>query len=480
MRYAPILLLLALPALAGDDDAKPSLLDQRDADGDGRLSPAEFGPDREVFDLLDRNGDGFITAQELPRPKKAKDEAADAGDRARKQAEKFLRANDKDGDGKIGMGEWPISSRSPMDVDTNGDQVLDVDELTAFFAQAGKAVRKRPGEGKPRGPGDAPQGPPPGAPPGPPDGAPGGPDKAHVREIAEGILGRLDKNGDGLLTGDEIPKDGRIDFAKADRNGDGAIDLFEITLTITERVGREGGGPQMIVRRLKQMDANGDGVIEKAEWQGPPERFDAIDADHDGKITEAEVKAALGAMGGGDGRWMDKTADAAFRRFDANDDGKITSDEWKGRPETFQLLDANKDGVITREELTPRGPARARRGRDRPDVRSGKDSAHFLEKYDANRDGQVTKEEFPYDRRFAEIDADGDGVLSKAEIEDSMDRMRNEEAYGIFERYDLDGDGKITREEFTGPAAAFERLDKNRDGVLDKSDAIGEEPSEEK
>jgi Ca2+-binding EF-hand superfamily protein len=470
MRHTLLFLLVpVLPAIAEDEPLPRPALMQRDADGDGRLSPAEFGPDRELFDLLDRDGDGFLAAQELPKPRKPKGEAKaeDTGERARKQAEKFLKANDKDGDGKIGMSEWSISSRPLADADGNGDQVVDMEELTRFFAKG-----KPRGDGKPRGPGDAPGGP--GMPPGPeaPVGPAEGPERPHIREMAEGLMQRLDKDGDGRISGEEMPKGGRPDLSKADRNGDGGVDVIELTLVITERAGR-GGGPGPMAERLKQMDGNGDGVIEKAEWKGPPERFDALDADRDGKLTEAEAKQALGAMG--EGRWMDKNADAAFRRFDADEDGRITAEEWKARPETFQLLDANRDGAITRDELTPKGPARGRGG-NRPDVRSGRDSAHFLEKYDGNRDGQVTREEFPHDRRFAEIDADGNGVLSKAEIEDSMDRVRNEEGYGIFERYDLDGDGRITREEFTGPAADFERLDRNRDGVLDRSDGAEEKP----
>ncbi|MFI5402282.1 MAG: hypothetical protein ACHQ1G_05045, partial [Planctomycetota bacterium] len=139
MRNTLILLCLCPALFAGDDETKPARgappLMQRDTDGDGRLSPAEFGADREVFDLLDRDADGFLAAEELPKPRKMKgQDGAGKPERARKQAERFLRDNDKDGDGKIAMGEWSISSRTLMDADKNGDQFADVEELTSFFA----------------------------------------------------------------------------------------------------------------------------------------------------------------------------------------------------------------------------------------------------------------------------------------------------------------------------------------------------------
>ena len=99
-----------------------------------------------------------------------------------------------------------------------------------------------------------------------------------------------------------------------------------------------------------------------------------------------------------------------------------------------------------------------------------KDSAAFMAKYDKNRDGTIDTKEFPHQRRFAEIDADGNGALSTAEVEQSLDKARSERSYDFIERFDLNRDGKVTRAEFTGPARIFEAKDKNFDGVIDQSD----------
>lgn len=50
---------------------------------------------------------------------------------------------------------------------------------------------------------------------------------------------------------------------------------------------------------VKNWDKNGDGAVDKAEWTAagrPAERFDAVDANKDGKVTAAELEAAMAAM----------------------------------------------------------------------------------------------------------------------------------------------------------------------------------------
>jgi Ca2+-binding EF-hand superfamily protein len=181
-------------------------------------------------------------------------------------------------------------------------------------------------------------------------------------------------------------------------------------------------------------------------------------------VDKEEIKAVMERTQ----RWRGRAGEAMFRRMDANRDGRLTKDEWKLKAEFFERFDRNKDGFISADEVMLLG--RGGRGRRGPDARSGKSSAHFLQKYDANRDGKVTKDEFKHERRFAEIDADGDGALSKAEIEEAMDKRMRESDLGFFERFDLNGDGKVTRAEFTGPASSFEAKDRNNDGIIDASD----------
>jgi len=371
-------LFLPLPALAGEADRSPALAEaraaiaDRDQDADARLTQAELRVGPRIFRFLDRDGDGFLTAEELA-----------GGARRRK-------------------GPRAVAPDAP------------------------KAK---------------------------------GPDAKHLLE-------RFDADHDGKLSRNEWPQDARLPFDRADRNRDGFVERAEIAELFRKS---SRGADSQVLERLKQLDRNKDGRIDKQEWQAAPrplpaELFERLDADHDGAISQKEIKKAAKGMRG---RWRNRAGETILRRFDADQDGKGAREEWKLRPELFAKLDRDGDGFLTRKELSPRGP---RRGRTGVDERSGKDSAHFLAKFDRNGDGQVTPDEFPHRRRFAEIDGDGNGALSQAEIEEAMDKRREEESYDIMERYDLNEDGRVTREEFTGPAAEFEHLDRNNDGVIDAAD----------
>ncbi len=100
-------------------------------------------------------------------------------------------------------------------------------------------------------------------------------------------------------------------------------------------------------KRLQQMDANSDGQIARDEWKGRPKGFDRLDSNHDGIIARDELASQARDH-----------ARAAFEKLDANKDQRVARDEWKGRPKGFDRLDANHDGFLTTDELGNRARRR--------------------------------------------------------------------------------------------------------------------------
>jgi hypothetical protein len=92
-------------------------------------------------------------------------------------------------------------------------------------------------------------------------------------------------------------------------------------------------------KRMKRLDTNNDGMISRDEWKGKPEVFDKIDKNGNGSLTREELGAAA------------RRQTERLNQMDTNNDGKISRDEWKGPPKRFDRLDANGDEVISKEEL---------------------------------------------------------------------------------------------------------------------------------
>ena len=103
--------------------------------------------------------------------------------------------------------------------------------------------------------------------------------------------------------------------------------------------------------------------------------------------------------------------------------------------ELFVELDTNRDNAIERGEV----PESARAAFDR-----------ILKRGDDNRNGKLEADEYK-------------SVL--VELRDFNEQAKKK-AVERFKAMDKDGDGKVSRDEFTGPKPRFDVLDRDGDGLL--------------
>jgi Ca2+-binding EF-hand superfamily protein len=164
-----------------------------------------------------------------------------------------------------------------------------------------------------------------------------------------------------------------------------------------------------------------------------------------------------------------------FAAMDANNDGRITREEWRGSDTSFKVHDWNGDGVLSGDEVRVGAQRRGRVEQDfEPEGLALRDwSPSRFASIDRNRDGRVTRDEWFYDMDgFLRADRNRDNVLTRAEfLGGDIDDDREE----TFADLDGDRDGRVDRSEWHGSRDAFEWLDRNNDGVLSRAEVAGEQ-----
>jgi EF hand domain-containing protein len=91
-----------------------------------------------------------------------------------------------------------------------------------------------------------------------------------------------------------------------------------------------------------QLDADSDGFITVAEWKGGPLTFANLDRDGDDILTRTEFFSR-------EQRY--RSREERFRALDADRDGRVSAREWKWGPEALAILDQNHDGFLNRKEF---------------------------------------------------------------------------------------------------------------------------------
>lgn len=220
---------------------------------------------------------------------------------------------------------------------------------------------------------------------------------------------------------------------------------------------------------LLALDTDHDGILSAAEIAAAPKVLLALDTNGDGALTQDEFFPRPTGMGAS----PEETV-SLLMSFDKNGDGALTKDEVPERMQgIFRRGDRNHDGKLTAEEIKamatreglPSGPVKAgtASGMLRQDA--------LITVLDANHDGVIDATEIANSAAaLLSLDKDGDGKLSPEEIK-VRQSTPEERVDHMLEEWDTNKDGKIAKDEAPERMAEqWSKYDLNGDGFLDKAE----------
>jgi Ca2+-binding EF-hand superfamily protein len=409
-----------------------ALFKHLDTDKDGKLSKAELESAAEVLSKLDVDEDEIVTRNELLEQQPARNQlapqvVADVDDEDARNAEApsdfliaapgeapdalakrliaHLSKNKKKGAQSLTRAESGFDEKTFAALDKDGNGKLDAAELVAWLQQPPAVEFRAEFSGK--------------------KGSSGGTISASITAEAQAneLPGGVPKQADGSLR--LTPAGATISVSagpatRASRNSaSGIIEQFKML----------AGDKNMIERRQ---------LREKPELQFLAPFFDSADRNGDGKLQLDELTAYLElASAGSDCRVQLNVREQGrglFELLDTNHDDRLSIRELRNAWKVLASLDAKGQGSIGREQLPARyeiTPALAALGEvnlggrvgivrvtDTPSSRQRPSSQapEWFRKMDRNGDGDVSAKEFLGPPEvFHKLDLDGDGLISLEE-----------------------------------------------------------------
>lgn len=186
--------------------------------------------------------------------------------------------------------------------------------------------------------------------------------------------------------------------------------------------------------------------------------------------------------------------EAFIKGEDANGDGKVARDEFKGPDMMWNRWDKNEDGFIELSEAPDKTPdfsaimgAGGGSGERGAHVEGGTSGAEFIAQFDLDKNGEVSHSEWetvkpttPYrEKHWPEYDMNRDMVLTLEEAplkEGESEAAPEEKKFSVninqmafIVKFDTNKDGKVDKTEFTG--IHFPVFDKNGDGFIEPDEA---------
>ena len=202
----------------------------------------------------------------------------------------------------------------------------------------------------------------------------------------------------------------------------------------------EGGRPSVL-----QVPGTKDGFITEKDIAGPQFQavrvlFDMIDRDVDGRLSPAEfgdfvklqqsfTKLPLSLV-------YSAPTPSLFQIIDENGDGRMSVREVRNAWARLIALEPVEKDHVTRAALQPQGSLRFGRSSEvftfnpttmytQPPVRETNKGPLWFRKFDRNADGELSRSEFPGPAaEFDRMDADRDGYLTAAEAEAADKKLR--------------------------------------------------------